>query len=152
MNINIRKLELKDFEILLTWRNHVEVSSNSYNQGVISLKDHKIWFEKILNSKSIFTYILEFNQTPVGVIRFENESSRSTKINYLIDPNHHGKGLGTEILKLGIEKNKVENQDQQKFHGFVLKSNTASIKIFEKLHFKKVSENDSELKFEKTVK
>ena len=150
MKIRLRKVDQKDRDVLLNWRNHSRVSSNSYNRHIITLQDHQRWFENILSSQFIFTYILESDNIPVGVIRFENEGSSTTRINYLIDPSYHGKGFGTRILQEGLKENKLENSTNIYF-GYVLKTNIASIKIFEKLHFVKVSENDSELKFEKTV-
>jgi RimJ/RimL family protein N-acetyltransferase len=126
--------------------------STSYNSEKILFEEHKKWFDKVLESNLIFTYILEIDGKPIGNIRFNNDSSNlTTKISYLIDPAYHGMGLGTEILKLGIIKYREENSGSRTFYGYVLKNNYASIRIFEKLQFKKISENESELKFEKTV-
>ena len=145
-------MNLDDIDLMFEWRNHSSIRSNSFNSQELLLKDHENWFYNTLNSKSIFTYIFELDGEPVGVVRFSNDANiPAAKISYLVDPTFQGKGLGTTILELGIEKNIEENSGLEKFYGYVIKDNYASIKIFEKLNFIKVSENDSELKFEKTV-
>ena len=148
----MRNMNLSDMELMYAWRNHPSIRSNSFVSKKLLIEDHKEWFNKTLKSNSIFTYILELDEKPAGVIRFSNDAKNlAAKISYLIDPAYHGKGLGTEILNLGIKKNKKENSGLKTFYGYVLKNNYASIRIFEKLNFAKISENESELKFEKTV-
>ncbi len=145
-------MSASDMELMYSLRNHPEIRSNSYDSKELLLEDHKEWFDKTLNSNSVFTYILEVDKKPAGVIRFSNDTSNlAAKISYSIDPVYKGKGLGTEILNLGIEKNKIENSDLKKVYGYVLKKNYASSRIFEKLKFTKISENESELKFEKII-
>lgn len=146
-------MNASDMELMYGWRNHPDIRSNSFDSKKLLLDNHREWFDKTLNSNSIFTYILEVDQKPAGVIRFSNDANNlAAKISYLIDPVYHGKGFGTEILNLGIKKNKIENSGLKKFYGYVLKKNYASIRIFEKLNFTKISENESELKFEKTLR
>ena len=148
----LRNIDSTDMELMFAWRNHPSIRSNSFNSKKVSKEDHKEWFDHNLNSNSVFTYILELDEKSAGVIRFSNDANNlAAKISYLIDPAYQGKGFGTEILNLGIKKNKEENSGLKTFYGYVLKNNYASIRIFEKLNFTKISENESELKFEKTV-
>ncbi len=136
--------------MLFDWRNHPSTRSSSFDKNELSLADHEKWFYNALNSNSIITYILEVEGTPVGAIRFDLEDRQVAKINYLIDPSQQGKGFGTEILDLGVKKIFQENLKIKKVYGYVLRENLASLRIFEKLSFYKVSENKSELKFEKS--
>lgn len=150
MKKRLRKISKNDSEMIFDWRNHPMTRANSFNKSVLSLAKHKLWFNNILNSNKIRTYILEIDNISVGAIRFEIESIGNAKINYLIDPSKQGNGFGTEILKLGVVEIFTEMPDLRKVYGYVLKKNFASIRIFEKLSFKKVSENDTEIKFEKS--
>jgi len=150
MKEHLRKIMENDLKMIFNWRNHPDIRNNSFDKGELSLNEHKEWFNNVLKSDFITTYILEVDGTPVGVIRFDIESNGAAKINYLIDPLKQGKGFGTEILKLGMKKIFVEKIELKKVYGYVLKENLASIRIFEKLSFKKVSGNTSEIKFEKS--
>ena len=153
MKLRLRNLEISDLDELFVWRNHPLTRANSFDKKEISFTEHKEWFNGILGSNLTVTYIMEREDVPVGVIRFdmETESERAAKISYLIDPLKHGEGLGTKILDNGIEKISQENKKLEKVFGYVLKENLASIRIFEKLSFKKVLEDNSELKFEKSI-
>jgi RimJ/RimL family protein N-acetyltransferase len=149
MKEHLRKIMKNDLIMIFNWRNHADIRNNSFEKEELSLNEHKEWFNNILKSDFITTYILEVDGTPVGVIRFEIDRIGAAKINYYIDPLKHGKGLGTEILKLGMKKIFVEKIELKKVYGYVLTENLASIRIFEKLSFKKVLGNTSEIKYEK---
>lgn len=149
MKKRLRDVTRNDLKILFNWRNHPSARNNSFDKSVLTLANHKEWFENVLKSNSSFLYILEIDEVPVGAIRFKIEDRHSAEINYLIDPSKHGKGFGTEILDVGVNRVFKENPGLKKVYGSVLKENLASIKIFEKLSFKKVSGNTLELKFEK---
>ncbi|SKB36927.1 Acetyltransferase (GNAT) domain-containing protein [Salegentibacter holothuriorum] len=153
MKSRLRNLKKSDLNPLFIWRNHPLTQLNSFDKKEILFADHKKWFNGILGSNLTATYILETEEVPVGVIRFdiETEDQRAAKISYLIDPLKHGKGLGTKILERGIKKISQENKKLDKVFGYVLRENLASIRIFEKLAFIKVSEDTSELKFEKSI-
>lgn len=153
MKISLRNLYNKDLDLLYFWRNHPITRSNSLNQSEISLTDHKKWFDGVLKNDIVITYIMEVSGIPAGVIRFDIDplNGKTAKISYLIDPSQHGRGLGTNIVKRGIEKISKDNNKLENVFGHVLKQNLASIRIFEKLSFKKVSEDTSELKFEKPI-
>ncbi|WP_373056145.1 GNAT family N-acetyltransferase [Zunongwangia sp. H14] len=149
MKKQLRKVVYEDLELLYLWRNHAHTRENSFDKSVISLSSHKSWFDKMINSNLITTYILEVDHIPAGTIRFDVENEGVAKINYLVDPLQQGKGLGTALLKLGVHKFFAENAEIKKVYGLVFRQNKASVRIFEKLSFKNVSDNTSELKFEK---
>lgn len=147
----LRRINRNDLELLFNWRNHPKIRSNSFDKRELSFADHQEWFKNILNSQNVITYILEKDQIPVGVIRFDIEGEEGAKINYLIDPLEQGKGFGTIILDLGVRKIFEDNWGLKKVYGIVLKENFASIKIFKKLSFVNVFEDTVELKFEKSI-
>ena len=151
MTYILRNICESDVEKLFRWRNDPNVRQNSLDKKEILLVDHIKWFQTIIESDSIVTYILEFEGTSVGAIRFDLEEMGSTKINYLINPSQQGKGLGSKLMNLGLKKLSGENLDLKKVYGVVLKDNHASIKIFQKFSFNKVAENKEELKFEKKL-
>src|SRR5690606_36485802 len=94
-------------------------------------------------SPDSFYYIAELEQNAVGCIRFDIEKGEA-KISYLVDKDYHQKGLGSLLIKKGIE---VFCAEAPKFDGpiigFVLPANVASCKIFERLGFEKMLENNT---------
>ena len=149
MRQQLRSINENDSEMLFNLRNHPSTRDNSFDKSEVSLADHKEWFSYVLKSEMVISYILEIDDTPIGAIRFDIEDRQSAKINYLIDPSQQGKGFGTKLLDLGVKKVFKDKPELKKVYGHVLKENHASIRIFEKLSFIKVSENLTELKFEK---
>lgn len=150
MEEQLRRIKRNDLELLFNWRNHPSIRRTSFDKGELSLADHKEWFGAIFKSTWVLTYIFEIDNNPVGVIRFDMKGRETAKINYLIDPSQQGKGYGTRILNLGMERVLKDNLELKKVYGYVLKENLPSIRIFQKLSFEKVSENTAELKFEKS--
>ncbi|SHF90379.1 Protein N-acetyltransferase, RimJ/RimL family [Salegentibacter echinorum] len=151
-NLKLRYAEKADIASTLTWANNPQVRAFAYNQNKISHEVHTDWFYSKLESIDCEYYILEVQDKPAGSIRFDIEKNGSAKINYLIDPNYTGKGLGTYILDNGIKFLHKNRPSIKKVYGYVLKENIASIKIFNKLSYNKVSDNGSELKYEKPIK
>ncbi|WZL88720.1 GNAT family protein [Salinimicrobium sp. 3283s] len=147
----LREAELSDFYLTHKWANTPSVRAFSFNKDEISLKEHLSWYFSKLESSNCEYYILEVNGNSAGSIRFDIEKHQIVKINYLLDPNYTGKGFGTFLLKKGLKFLKENKPFIQKVYGFVLKENFASIRIFEKLSFIKVTESETELKFEKSL-
>lgn len=147
----IRKVEDGDLQITYEWATDANVRRFSFNKNKITLKEHSNWFFTTLENSNIEYYMLEINGNPAGSIRFDIDKEYIAKINYLLDPNFIGKGLGTYLLENGLKLLKVNRPSVKKVYGYVLKENIASVRIFEKLSFKNVSESSSELKFEKLL-
>ena len=88
----------------------------------------------------------------MGSIRIDfYETNKKGQISYLIASDFHGNGYGTCILQL------VENLVKTKFEaihltGLVMKSNKASVKIFNKLDYDLISDLEDILTFSKTIK
>lgn len=151
-NHELRRAQFSDFDLTFKWANNPSVRAFSFNKDNILLIEHINWYyNKLQNSKCEY-YILEVNGNPAGSIRFDLEDNQSAKINYLLDPKFTGKGLGTYLLDNGLKLLKKNKPSIQKVYGFVLKDNSASIRIFEKLSFEKISnDKDNELKFEISI-
>jgi len=79
-------------------------------------------------------YVLECDGRSAGQIRFEIEKGEA-EIGFSIDQNHRGRGLGTEILKLGTLRFFGDYPTIEKVHGFVKATNKPSIKAFQAAGF-----------------
>ena len=133
MNFFIREAKIDDALLLFDWVNDKDVRLNSINQETIIWENHLRWLESRINSKETFIYILSDGEINYGQIRIDNHNNWWT-IDYSIDGNNRGKGFGSLIVNLLIEKCKNFN-----FKAFVKKSNLSSIHVFVKLGFNEVN-------------
>ncbi|MBZ9729075.1 GNAT family N-acetyltransferase [Salegentibacter sp. JZCK2] len=148
----IRDIQVADLYVTYGWANDPNVRKFSFNKNKITLKEHASWFFSTLENSNSEYYMLEVNGNAAGSIRFDIEKDHIAKINYLLDPNFTGKGLGTYLLENGIKFLQKNRTSVQKVYGYVLEKNLASVRIFEKLSFRNVADNPSEFKFEKIIK
>lgn len=146
-NLVLRKTHIKDAELLFNWVNEKDVRENSFETSIIEWKDHMKWLEKKLKTKNVFMLIAEINNIPVGQIRFEKYNS-SYIIDYSINENHRGQGIGGKILKEGIKFIQLTVDLPIIFSAKVKSKNIASKIIFEKLQFNKKTLENSTLLFE----
>ena len=129
----LREATIDDALLLFDWVNDKDVRLNSINQETIMWENHLKWLENRLNSKDTFIYLLSDGELNYGQIRIDNHNDWWT-IDYSIDVNNRGKGFGSLIVNLLIEKCKNFN-----FKAFVKKSNLSSIHVFVKLGFNEVN-------------
>lgn len=131
-------VDISHARILYEWAIDSVTRLNSVNENDIDFRDHLIWLKDKINSKSAYHYILMIDDSFSGQIRFDYLKDYYI-ISFSIDANYRGKGLGKEIVEMGISK--IRNLDcQAQFKALVLPANKASNHIFEKLKFKKDTE------------
>lgn len=129
--LSLREADIKDAELLFNWANEINVRTNSINQEPIIWENHLKWFTKKLNDSETKILILISEDKLLGQIRIDLVDSY-WNIDYSIDNQFRGKGLGKEIVKLVLNK-----YEDYKFKATVKKQNKASIKVFANLGFKK---------------
>jgi RimJ/RimL family protein N-acetyltransferase len=147
----LKPAELTDMSIAFKWANNSNVRKFSLTKDLIQWEQHKLWFEKCLIDEYCKYYFLYKDGIPVGSIRFDIDDSKKAKINYLIDPSYHGQKLGFYILSKGVNKLLNENKQITEIYGYVMKGNTPSIKIFEKLKFIPLDSKSDLIKFSKII-
>ena len=136
-NLNLKEADIQDAELLYNWANEINVRVISINQEPIIWENHLKWFTKKLNDSETKFLILTSEGNLLGQIRIDLIDSY-WNIDYSIDNEFRGEGLGKEIVRLLI--NKFESY---KFKATVKKTNKASINVFVNLGFKEVQiEND----------
>lgn len=141
MNQMFNKIVFDDWSLLLEWRNHPAVRSSSINTGLIDEATHKKYIANLIKRTDRTQYIFNYNGNPIGYIR-EDITQEGNKLSYLINPNEHGKGYGTLMMKEFLR------DKQGKFFLHVKKDNIASIKMAEKNGFKKIEIIDDLYKLE----
>lgn len=133
---NLRRIQLKDAEMILNWRNQESVRLNMYNHKLIDLDTHMKWFDSILKNESCQYFIYEKNQKPLGVVSFseiDKKNKTATWAFYSGDTAIKGIGLEMEQLALEYAFNKLE---LNKLYCEVLDFNHAVINFHRKFGFK----------------
>ncbi|WP_343695602.1 GNAT family N-acetyltransferase [Flavobacterium sp.] len=137
----LREVKENDTKLLFNWANDMHVRKNAINQDTITWEKHIIWFEKKMNSSKTQMFILSDGNNSFGQIRID-EIDSVWHIDYSIDYNYRGQGLGTQIVNLLLKKFKTF-----KFKATVKKYNEASSSVFIKLGFKQLLINDPDFAF-----
>jgi RimJ/RimL family protein N-acetyltransferase len=151
--IKPRRATTADIDLTFGWATNPVIRRFSFQQHKIEKSEHTNWFlQKLMDTNCIYS-IVEYDNVPIGSIRFDIREGEAM-ISYLLDPAYHGQGIGQLILKKGIEWLFIVN-----IHGMipisvisgdVMKTNFPSIKAFERLGFVKNEQKDN-YKFEKWV-
>lgn len=130
MDLRLRKIKKEDSVTLFKWTNDPTVRQNAFNTKPVEWEEHCKWFDSKFDSPESEIYLLLKEEEPVGQIRFDREEGY-WKLSYSISREHRGQGLGKELVKLGL------NEVQGKVKAWVKKDNPASLKVFDRLGFKR---------------
>lgn len=131
-NLQIRKAKLTDVDLLFRWTNDELVRQQSFSSEVIPYENHCQWFQRKMGDKNSFFFIIEKEEKEVGLVRFDISDEAAT-IGISIDKEFRGKGLGAEIINLGVHTYFMENDFP--ILASIKKANLASVKSFEKAGF-----------------
>lgn len=149
----IRKATKNDLLKTFEWASNATIRKFFFNAKPIKFEDHEKWFNLKLSNPNSFYFIGLFNSKEFGSIRFDVFEDTAV-VSYLIDPSFQSIGLGTILLRKGLELFIAEIGTPVKhIYGEVLKENVASVKIFKKLGYDvSFNEETGLFKFEKIIK
>ncbi len=136
----IRPVVKDDVEQLFIWVNEIEVRKQSVISKPIEFEDHHKWLLSKIKSTESFLFIAIMGRIQVGQIRFDLVNGYF-EIDYSIDRDYRGYGLGKEIIKRGVEE-LIILIDTPKIRAKVKKGNLASNSIFSKIGFNKLKTQD----------
>jgi len=144
--IELRKIEGHDVDLTYSWAINPVIRQYSLNKSEITLESHSEWFDFKLNDSHCLYFIAEKQNEPVGSFRLDINSAGTGYISYLIDPEYHGKGYGSELLRLGV-RIAQENLNIKNIIGEVMIENKASVKAFENLGFTIIGKTKSLIQY-----
>jgi UDP-2,4-diacetamido-2,4,6-trideoxy-beta-L-altropyranose hydrolase len=133
--INLTKVEITDINDIFEWRNHPDIRRNFFNQELLSWEEHEKWFTTKLKDSNATVYMAYYKEIKVGTIRFESKD-RVIKTSVMLNPLFLGKGLGSKVIKLGVERFIMEKKPDMQIIAEIKKDNFTSIKAFTKAGFK----------------
>ena len=152
MSMTKRNASLGDAALLLEWRNSPSARKFSQKSELIQVKDHLVWLTGRLERVIIepfFVFELEHRLVGMSRLDFELHSAKQYAISLMVDPNEHGKGIGTTILNLTCE-NFFDLHPESTIVARVHRNNSVSQKLFTKAGFELQKSVSDFLYLEKT--
>jgi UDP-2,4-diacetamido-2,4,6-trideoxy-beta-L-altropyranose hydrolase len=127
----MRKATVEDCTLYWHWANDPDVRQSAFYPEPIAWDHHQKWFKKMLNQTDVDMFVMESPFGPVGQVRLDG-STAGKIISYSLGRQFRGRGLGMKLIKKAMsECAKIKSV----LIGEVKKSNTASLKTFQKLGF-----------------
>lgn len=132
----LRPIELNDLKIILEWRNSDRIRNNMYTDHVISIKEHKAWFERLKHNTTSVYLVFEILNRPVGLVYFTDIDKKNNKSywGFYLGEEKLPRGCGTAMGVLGIEY-AFTQLNIRKLCGEAFIFNDASTRFFMKLGF-----------------
>ncbi|WP_293302825.1 UDP-2,4-diacetamido-2,4,6-trideoxy-beta-L-altropyranose hydrolase [Pedobacter sp. UBA4863] len=148
--VSLKMATLEDLDITYHWASDKRLREFFFNSNPIGFEEHRSWFLNKIQDEGCLYFIGYLKEKPFGSVRFDVSGSEAL-ISFLVDPFYHSKGLGTIILKSGVELLADYDLDLKVIRAEVFSENIASMKVFKKLGYsQKISDkNDKIYEFEK---
>ena len=133
--LSIRQMTENDLELVLDWRNQEVVRMNMYNYHLITLEEHRDWFEKCKSRLDVVNLMFEIDGQAKGVISFSKIDTQSCTAEWAFysgDLNTRGVGTFMELCALKYAFNVLK---LRKLNCEVLSFNEKVIKFHKKFGF-----------------
>jgi RimJ/RimL family protein N-acetyltransferase len=153
MKITQRTATLNDAEILLNWRNDPNIRKFSRQPEQISGEEHLDWLRARLEKVQLEPYYLFVQGSrAIGMSRLDavSDSLQRFEISIMVDPNQHGKGIGTSILNVTC-KSFFLLHPEKSIVAHISRHNFISQKLFISAGFKLQTSFGDFLRFEKSL-
>ena len=128
-------MQTSDLELVLKWRNHLDIRRYMYTQHKISLAEHTNWFNKVSKDSSYNLLIFEVNREPLGFVNIHQIAQGGIAdwgfYTSPVAPKGTGFKLGEQALDYAFNTLKLH-----KICGQALDFNVASRKFHKRLGFK----------------
>ena len=130
-NITLRKITYADTDMIVRWRNSEAVRCNFFYREEFSAETHLRWMETKVKSGEVVQYIIEVDGRPVGSTYFRDidRGRASAEYGVFIGEDVRGRGIGTEALRLTLDK-AVSELGLRHIIARAIEGNDASINCF----------------------
>jgi len=156
MKLHLREASLADSSLLLEWRNDPEAVTQSLSGRHVAEGEHEQWFSNVLSSRSSVIFIASADSgggsLPAGMCRFDQLENHSVLVSISVAAAFRGKGLGKQILALGLESVSRMWPDATDCDAEVKQGNSPSIALFEGLGFELVDANNDVRRYRRIIR
>jgi len=105
-SLEIRKVTWSDSDIILEWANDGATRNNSFNNALITKKQHESWLKEKLLDKNCHYFLCFYEDKPAAFIRFDKVSKQYV-IGINVNPDYRGKKISVPCIKLALKKLEV---------------------------------------------
>ena len=128
----VRLAEPNDCRLYFDWVNDPVARQNSFQSAPIAWNEHQHWFASRLKSSDAHLFVCMRGEEAVGQIRFDRLGI-GWEIDFSVDKRRRGLGIGTKLLKLGVE-NMIRRESGPLFANIKL-TNDRSASCFKRAGF-----------------
>jgi UDP-4-amino-4,6-dideoxy-N-acetyl-beta-L-altrosamine N-acetyltransferase len=102
---NLRPIEERDLDMVLSWRNSDRVRSYMYTDHFITLEEHRAWFARTRAAEFPTTLIFEFRGMPTGLKSFSQIDTYNNRCywGFYLGESELPRGCGTAMGFLALE-------------------------------------------------
>ncbi|MCH8282371.1 MAG: GNAT family N-acetyltransferase [Chloroflexi bacterium] len=133
-SLAVRPASTEDESTLFHWRNLPWVIELGASRGSVAHDQHHAWFAETLERQSRCLFIVDIDNQPAGMVRYDLVSKVSVEISIFLMPEFVGKGLGTQVffrsIPLLLSWHRVDQIIAR-----VLTTNQTSLRFFTRLGF-----------------
>ncbi len=131
--LHVRPAELCDSRDVWNWRNDPDTRSASRETAPVPWDVHEAWFARALSdpSKILLVGVDLETRDKVGLVRLDQLESGQRLVGINMAPEWRGRGVGRQLLAKALER------ASGRLLAEVRPENTASIRLFEKLGFRR---------------
>ena len=105
--VELRSVGSDDRDRLLRWRNSPEVAAYMFTDHPISPQEHDLWLSRVQGDATRAHWVIELDGEPVGLANIYDLDRDGGSCGwglYLAEPSVRGKGVGSMVTYLVIEK------------------------------------------------
>jgi RimJ/RimL family protein N-acetyltransferase len=150
MALLMRDATLQDSDLMLNWRNSLDVRLFSHNKELISEKEHLSWFlNRLTQIQTQPFWLFEEDSKLIGMVRFDlRPEGNLFEINIVINTLFRGQGYGRNILESSIQRC-INLYPEYDFRAEAHKKNMASKALFLDSGFREIDQIGSFLILER---
>jgi RimJ/RimL family protein N-acetyltransferase len=123
-----------DCRLLFDWANDAETRRQSTATDQIPLETHQAWFAARLRDTPHHYLVLDGDGVPAGVVRFDAPENGETISNITVAPEHRGRGLATDAIRLGCDRLRSDPA-MATVLAYIRPTNAASLRSFTRAGF-----------------
>lgn len=96
--LTVRAVTSEDESTLFHWRNLPWAIELGTSRSFVARDQHHAWFAETLEKQSRCLFIVDIDDQPAGMVRYDLVSKVSVEISIFLMPEFVGKGLGTQVF------------------------------------------------------
>lgn len=125
-------------EMVLNWRNQEHIRSVMFHDQIISLEEHRKWFDRVKEDQRTIVKIFYLDNVPLGVVNFTNIDFENSKCSwgFYVGDQNAPKGSGTLMGYLALNF-VFQELNIRKLCAEIISFNERSIRYHQRLGFRK---------------